>query len=142
MEGHLAALRVTDLWQNEDAEVPQEVAPNALEEKDIVGEFDMPEEHHILAPSAVYIALEHVQNIIEATLKVHEETTLQRLISDTVDKKVLNLFKEAFNKALTGTFTKFCQTVQQFAVKAVYFGGEDNVRNIKVGKLAELQDFR
>lgn len=41
MKGHFAALRVTDLWQNQEAQVCEEVAPDTPEEE-IKEKFEMP----------------------------------------------------------------------------------------------------
>lgn len=58
------------------------------------------------ASQTVCAAPEDVQPMIESALKVHDETKLQHLIDDTVNKNIFHLFKDAHEKALADTFTE------------------------------------
>lgn len=50
--------------------------------------------------------------MIKAAFKVYKENKPQRLIEDTVEREVLNLFKEAYKKELAGTYTELYQMVE------------------------------
>lgn len=81
----------------------------------------------------MYDIPEDVQHMIETAVKVHDETKLKRLIDDIVNNIVHHLFKDAHDKALTGTYTELYQMVGQAAVNAVYLGGADEQLNNKAG---------
>lgn len=69
MENHFEAVRATDLFQNPSAQVSQEVAPNAPEEEKIEEELEKSE---MTTFETLYTISKDVQNMIKATLKVHE----------------------------------------------------------------------
>lgn len=79
--------------------------------------------------------------MIEAARKVHDETNLQRLIDDTVNRKVHHLSKDTHEKALTGAYTKLYQMVEQADDKAIYFGGAHVRMSNNAGRLIESREF-
>lgn len=50
--------------------------------------------------------LQDVQDVIHTGVKFHDETMVQRVIDDGVEKKFFNLFKVVHNVSLTGTYTE------------------------------------
>lgn len=86
MEDYLAALRVTNLWQNTASGAPHDVAPNFPDEE-IEDEHDTSEDKYILASQTVYATTEDVQYMTKASLKVHDENKLQNLIDVSVNKR-------------------------------------------------------
>lgn len=105
IKGHLPALRATELWLNQNAQLLQVVAPDTSE-KEIKEGFEMPDEDHIAASETSYATLEDVKTMMGAAFKVHEKTKVQHLIDDFVEKIVLNVLKEAHDKTVTSTYTE------------------------------------
>lgn len=87
----------------------------------------------------------NVHNVSEHTKhdwslrKVHEEARLQHLIHNTVEKKVLNLFRTVYAKNSTGTYTNPYKTVEQATAKEIYFGGAEVIMRTKVENLTNSQ---
>lgn len=79
----------------------------------------MSAEEYIPASQKAYATLEDIYRMLEAALKVHNKTKLQRIIDDTMNKKVHYSFKHALEKALTSTYTELYQLVAQAAAKAI-----------------------
>lgn len=69
--------------------------------------------------------------MIEAVLKVRDKTKLQRHIDDTLNKKLHNLFEDAHEKALAGTYGQLYQFLEQAAVREILPGGADDQINNK-----------
>lgn len=136
MEGHLATLRVTYVWQNTAIEAPQNVAPSVSEEE-IEDELDMSGDEYIPSSQKIYSTPEDVQQMIEAAFKDHNEIKLPRLIDDSVNKKNHLLFRDGHEKPLAGTYTERYQVVQLAAAKAIYLGRAEDQINNKVGKLVK-----
>lgn len=84
---------------------------------------------------------EGLQNMIETAFNIHEENRLRHLIDDEVEKKVLDLFKEAHENELNGIYIKLYQTVERTTAKAIYFGEAGDIINTKFEKLAKSQHF-
>lgn len=93
--------------------MPQEAVPDALEEEEIEDELQMSGDEHIPATETVYVSREEVQNTTKAPVKVHEKDKLQRLIDDRVEKSFLDLFKEAHEEALTGTYIELFEQLSE-----------------------------
>lgn len=79
--------------------------------------------------------------MIEAALRVGDETDLQCLIHKTVKKKAHHLIKDAYEKSLVNHYTELYRMVEQAVAKAIHLGGAYYEVNNKIGKLAEFQDF-
>lgn len=67
----------------------------------------------------MYSINEKIQKMIEAGINVHEWNGQLLFTSDIVEKKVLNLFKETYENALTGISTELYQKVEQTTAKAI-----------------------
>lgn len=75
--------------------------------------------------------------IINAAIKVLLDNRLRSLIDVAVERKVTDLLQEVYTKATTDSHTPVYQIVEQAAVKAIHFGGADNLINDKIDRLAE-----
>lgn len=106
MENYLASLHVKNFWKNIATAGFQEGTPNVTEEEKMEEELDTSEADYTPASHKLYASPESVQHLIEAALYVHNETKLQRLFEDTVNKIVHHLFKDALEKTLPGRYTK------------------------------------
>lgn len=89
-------------------------------EKEIEEEFEMHDEDYNPSSETLYPTPEDVQIMIEAALNAHEETKLHRLIGESVEIEVLNLFKKSQDTALADTYTKLYQMVRQSATRTIY----------------------
>lgn len=74
--------------------------------------------------------------MIEAALNVHEKAKLKCCIDDSAEKTVLNIFKEAPDKALSGTYTDLYKMTEKSIAKLICIGAADDLVNTMIGKLA------
>lgn len=78
--------------------------------------------------------------MIEAAFKVREVPMLQRL-TDVIVKKARRLFKNSYQKTLTGTFTELYKMVEYAAGITIYVAEADERTDNQTEKLTELRDI-
>lgn len=111
------------------------------EEEVIEEEVQISEDGYITASKTMYTTPEDVPHMIATALKVHKETRPHCLLDDRLEMKVLCVFKEAIENALTCTYTKFYPTVEQAATLATYLGEADDVNNTKLECWSSPRNF-
>lgn len=79
--------------------------------------------------------------MITAVVPVFEDTKLETIIEAAVERKLVGMFKDAVEKARTGSYTPNNQAVEQAVAKSIFPGVANVVLDAKLGELAESQDF-
>lgn len=80
--------------------------------------------------------------MIENALKEHDETKLQRLIENTLRKKVHHSFQKTIIRLQPIVIPSHTKVVEQTAAKEINPGETDNQFNNKIGKLVACQNFK
>lgn len=117
MQDHLSALHVSSVRRNSTTDAPKDAVPDVPEEDDNDEEFEILEVESISSSQSVYTTAADVRILIEALLKVQDETVLQCFIEDSMNQEVYHLLKDSKEKAVSATYTELSQTFEQAAAK-------------------------